>query len=125
MSAIFLICPVRNASPEATERVKAYVAGLESGGHRVHWPARDTAQDDPIGTRICVDNASAMLVASEVHVWFEASSQGTIFDAGMLFMALHLGFEKRVVIANPEALTPTAHKSFQNVLLALANGERP
>jgi len=120
--SIFLICPVRGASPEVTERVRAYVAGLEADGHQVHWPPRDTAQDDPIGTRICRDNARAMLAAEEVHVWYDASSQGTIFDAGMLFMSVvMLDFWKRIVVANPEDLTPTdGKKSFNNVLLALA-----
>ncbi|HJV32688.1 MAG TPA: hypothetical protein VJ694_01550 [Patescibacteria group bacterium] len=126
MASIFLICPVRNASPEATASVQAYVKGLEAQGHRVHWPPRDTPQDDPVGLRICRDNGRALLVAEEVHVWYDASSQGTIFDAGMLFMAVALlGFEKRVVIANPEALPPSDGKSFRNVLLALAKGERP
>lgn len=120
-TSIFLICPVRQASPEATARIEAYVAGLESAGSSVHWPKRDTRQDDPIGIRICTDNANALLHAAEVHVWFDAGSQGSVFDLGMCFMALQLGFDKRIVIANPEDVPASdGKKSFQNVLRALA-----
>lgn len=121
MRSIFLICPVRNASPEAIVQLRTYVAGLEQAGHRVHWPARDTAQDDPIGTRICRDNARALLAADEVHVWYDKGSQGSIFDFGMLFMATQvIGPPKRVRIANPDDVEPTEGKSFQNVLFDIA-----
>lgn len=121
MASIFLICPVRNAAPEASAAVAAYVDGLERSGHRVHWPPRDTPQDDPVGLRICRDNGRALLAADEVHLWYDPSSQGSIFDFGMLFMASEIvGRRKRFVLANPEAVAPTdGRKSFQNVILAL------
>jgi len=122
MKSIFLICPVRNASKEALAAAQAYVAGLEECGHRVHWPPRDTDQDDPVGLRICRDNGRALLAADEVHVWYDPASQGSVFDFGMLFLASEIiGPKKRVVIVNPEALPPTdGKKSFQNLLRALA-----
>lgn len=125
--SIFLICPVRNASEEARAAANAYVAGLEGRGYRVHWPPRDTDQDDPIGLRICRDNARAILAADEIHVWYDPASQGSVFDFGMLFMASEvIGPKKKVVIANPEALPATdGKKSFQNVLRALAAGAVP
>ena len=121
MKKVFLICPVRNASEEASRRLRAYVEGLEAEGFSVHWPARDTDQDDPIGVRICLDNGLAVLAADEVHVWYDAASQGSVFDFGMLFMASQvMGRGKKIVIANPGDVPSTEGKSFQNVLLALA-----
>lgn len=121
MKSIFLICPVRNASEEVTRKTSAYLRQLEEAGHRVHWPPRDTDQDDPVGMRICGDNGRAILAADEVHVWYDKSSQGTTFDLGMTFILVEvLGWAKKVVIANPEDVGPTDGKSFQNVLLALA-----
>ncbi|HTK60431.1 MAG TPA: hypothetical protein VL283_04510 [Candidatus Baltobacteraceae bacterium] len=118
--SVFLICPVRNASQEALDAANAYVADLETKGYSVHWPPRDTAQDDPVGLRICRDNGRALLAADEVHVWYDPASQGSVFDFGMLFMASEvIGPEKKVVLVNPESVTPTEGKSFQNVLLAL------
>ena len=123
MKSVFLICPVRNASKEALEAANAYVSELESRGYKVHWPPRDTAQDDPVGLRICRDNGRALLAADEVHLWYDPASQGSIFDLGMLFMAAEvIGPKKKVVIVNPEALPPSdGKKSFVNVLRALAD----
>lgn len=121
--SIFLICPVRNSSEETTQEIAAYVQKLEDAGYRVYWPTRDTKQDDPVGMRICRDNGRAILLADEVHVWYNAGSQGTVFDLGMYFMAVEvLGAPKKLVIANPWAIDKNdGKKSFPNVLLALAS----
>ena len=69
------------------ERIAAYVLRLESEGHQVHWPKRDTKQDgDPIGIRICRDNREAMFTSDEVHVWYDPDSRGSCFDLGMATM---------------------------------------
>jgi hypothetical protein len=109
---IFLICPVRNVTPEETKAIQAYVADLEVKGHQVYWPARDTNQDDPIGLRICKDNRMAILQADGVHVWWNPASTGSMFDLGMAFMA-----HKWVVLVN--GVEPTVGKSFNNFLLKL------
>lgn len=49
----FLICPVRGCSPQQTQ---AYVDDLERQGWEVHWPPRDTQQNDPNGLQICKEN---------------------------------------------------------------------
>lgn len=120
--SVFLICPVRNSSEETTRKIAAYVQKLEQSGLDVHWPQRDTKQDDPVGMRICRDNGNAMLRAHEVHVWFDKASQGSVFDLGMYFMATEVfGASKKLVIANPEEVDPDeGKKSFPNVLRALA-----
>lgn len=120
--SVFLICPVRNTSEETTRKISAYVKKLEGEGWRVHWPPRDTAQDDPVGMRICWTNGLAILTADEVHVWYDKGSQGSVFDLGMYFMATEvLGTAKKLVIANPDDVDKAdGKKSFPNVLLALA-----
>lgn len=117
--SIFLICPVRNSSPETQKAIAAYVEKLEAEGAKVYWPARDTDQTDPHGWTICCRNRLAILGADEIHVWYEAASDGSKFDFGMVFGLLGVGWTKKVIIANPEAVKSTPHKSFENVLLKL------
>jgi len=80
---VFVICPVRSGNRYI--EVEEYVKYLEARGHTVHWPPRDTGQDDPTGYRICSDNHSAILLADEVHVAWDGESQGCLFDLGMAF----------------------------------------
>lgn len=115
---IFLISPVRVVADTERPKIAAYVNRLEAEDScRVHWPERDTPQDDPIGIAICVFNLDAITWADEVHIWYCKGSQGSIFDFGMVFA---LG--KKLVIANPSAVEPTPHKSFENVLLTYSQG---
>jgi hypothetical protein len=109
---IFLICPVRNVTTEQKQNIEAYVSSLETQGHVVHWPQRDTQQDDPIGTRICADNRQAIINADEIHAWWSSNSTGSLFDLGMAWM-----LRKSLVIANPSDVQLTESKSFDNVLL--------
>lgn len=102
----FLICPVKGKSPEETAGI---VADLEAQGYEVHWPHRDTNQNDDVGYRICQDNRAAIMRADVVHVVWDGLSQGSLFDLGMAFA---LG-KMIVPISLPE---PTSHKSFQNMV---------
>jgi hypothetical protein len=111
---VFLICPVRNCPPEIAEKIERYVRSLAEAGNSVYWPYRDTNQNDSIGARICADNRRALARAHEVHLWYFKGSQGSLFDLGMLF-----GLNKKLVVANPEEIERTPHKSFENVLLFL------
>ena len=111
---IFLICPVRGASDAETAAILTYVHGMEFDGYTVYWPARDTHQADPIGLTICRDNCAAIRGASEVHVWWNTSSQGSLFDLGMAF-----AMGKPIFLANPDGIEPTDGKSFTNLLLTL------
>lgn len=118
--SVFLICPVRSVALETTARIAQYVASLEQQGYAVHWPSRDTNQDDPIGLAICLQNTNAIRDADEVHLWYDPLSQGSIFDLGATVMAsLVIGPRKKFVIANPDAVHPTGGKSLQNVVLAM------
>jgi len=125
---IFLISPVRNVSKTEREKIRLYVAHLEGLGHQVHWPERDTDQNDKIGFRIVTDNKKAILETDEVHIWWqweekkwwqkllwwtkERKSTGSLFDCGIAFAV-----DKKMILANPESVARTPTKSFNNVLL--------
>lgn len=113
---VFLICPVRNVTPEETDQITAYVADLEADGVEVYWPARDTDQTDTVGLDICRDNIRAIERAHAVHVWYSASSTGGLFDLGAA-MALHKPI--RLVNRIDTESQRTEGKSFVNVLLKI------
>lgn len=110
----FIICPVRNISDEEKKFIENYVSKLEKEGYRVHYPVRDTNQNDPIGLEICCTSRNAIRNAQEVHVYWNGKSEGSFFDFGMTFMA-----EKPIVLFNRDNIGRTEYKSFQNVLLKL------
>lgn len=106
----FLICPVRGMPEDYNWKT---VSALEADGYRVHSPPRDTNQDDPVGLRICRDNAAAIADADVVHIIWDGKSQGCLFDLGIAFA---LG--KKII---PLDLPPlTEGKSFQNMIRAWA-----
>lgn len=111
---IFLISPVTNirSIEEDVTQVAKYVKMLEDNGHNVHWPLRDTDQNDPIGYRICCDNLRAIENADEVHVWWNPETRGGLFDLGA---AVALG--KTIRLAN--SVQETTGKSFENVIIEL------
>lgn len=100
MKKIFIIGPVRDIETEAHQRIKEYVEDLENKGFKVHWPLRDTDQNDPIGLQICLTNGMKIFEAEEVHIWFDPTSKGSIFDRGMLCSFLVHGLEKQTTIIN-------------------------
>jgi len=110
MSDAFLICPVRGHDPDELAEL---VADLESQGYKVHWPPRDTDQDDTTGLRICRDNLAAISKADVVFFYWDGKSQGSLFDLGMAF-----ALDKKVI---PISLPPaTEGKSFQNMVMEWA-----
>ena len=130
---IFLISPVAGASPEDIEAVKqkrpdlikseelrkiySYVENLEDGGSNVHWPLRDTEQNDPTGGYvICRTNLGEIMEREEVHIWYAETSGGSKFDMGAVFMLVEmLGFEKKLVIVNENEVVDNSKKSLFKV----------
>ena len=49
----------------------------------VHWPHRDTNQDDDTGLRICADNRAAIESADRVFIVWNGESKGSLFDLGV------------------------------------------
>ena len=111
---IFMIGPVRNITTEEEKLIKKYVYDLKDAGHQVHWSVEDVDQNDPIGYRICSDNRRGMENCDEVHVWWNQTSQGSLFDLGMAF-----AMRKKIVFSNKESFERTLTKSFTNVLFQL------
>lgn len=121
---IFIICPVRNMTEEEREESTKYIRQLKYGKgkdaikrealgqakNEVYFPPVDTNQDDPTGYRICDDNRKAILEADEVHIWYNPTSQGTLFDMGIAW-----GAKRKIKLINKIERTP--QKSFGNVLL--------
>lgn len=101
----FLICPVRGANQTEANKI---VDNLELQGWDVHFPPRDTNQDDPTGYRICCDNMLAIKDAEMVFIYWDGKSTGSLFDAGMAF-----AFRKPITIISVPALTGS--KSFQDM----------
>ena len=116
---IFIVCPVRKVDERTNDSIHQHVLELEGKGHHVHWPFRDTDQSDTHGIAICTANREAIFAADEVHIWFDSTSQGSLFDIGMAFAFLRV-IEKKVVLINKDSIKPTDHKSFNNVLLKLS-----
>ena len=114
MPDVFVICPVRQLTEEQRQQINNLVAEAELTGLSVHVPFRDTKQDeDPIGIRICTDNYKALAEAEKVWIWYDPSSQGSLFDIGMAF-----ALKKPIYLLNE--VEATSEKSFSNVLLEWA-----
>ena len=97
MKKIFIICTVRGATPEYQKELEDYVDLLEADGVDVHLPHRDTNQNAR-GYDICNQNANAISMADEVHIFYNPDSQGTHFDMGVAF-----SLNKKInVVKSPE-----------------------
>ena len=110
---VFVICPVANLTGEKKLAIEQHIAELESKGVKVHWPPRDTPQDDPVGYNICCANRDAIKSADEVHIFWNSTSRGSLFDFGMAF-----ALRKTIRLINDPTSTPK--KSFENVLRHIA-----
>jgi|SRR3989344_2250776 len=123
---IFLISPVKNASFLTQSKMELYVDFLERSDHQVHWPIRDTKQEDPTGGyNICRTNFQAILEANEIHIWYDETSGGSKFDMGGVFMlsllAEGMGDKIKVIIANPEEVADVPGKSLFKVMKRIAD----
>jgi hypothetical protein len=101
----FLICPVRGADQTEANKI---VSDLESKGWDVHFPPRDTNQNDKSGYTICCTNMLAIKDAEMVFIYWDGKSTGSLFDAGMAF-----AFRKPITILSIPELTGS--KSFQDM----------
>lgn len=122
MKSVFLISPVARITPEIEKKLRNYVSGLEKVGYDVHWPLRDTEQNDATGGYVvCRINFKAIIDADEIHIWYDETSGGSKFDMGGVFMLCEMmGMRKKIVIANAHEVVDTAPKSFFKIFKRLA-----
>ena len=120
---IFVICTVRLGE---SSKARGYVEKMESEGHIVHYPPRDTNQvDDTGGWKICNQNMLAIKEADEVHIFYDARSQGILFDLGVSF-----ALKKRIKLIdvseeeNPMYPNQKASKSFLQFIRYLEEYQR-
>ncbi len=121
-SVAWLFFGVENEWTQNQNTIGKYVSGLENDGYDVYWPARDNPHQktDKNGVAICEHNRKKMLMADEIHIWYDKNSIGSVFDIGMFFAFSGTNNFKKFVIINRNDIKPTSYKSFENVILALA-----
>ena len=130
---IFLISPVAGASSEDVAAVKRkdpeaikseelrkiyfYVESKEKDGHEVHWPLRDTEQEDPTGGFVVRRaNFKEILDREAIYIWYAETSGGSKFDMGGVFMLTEmLGYKKRIVLVNENEVIDNSKKSLFKV----------
>ncbi len=82
----FVICPVRNATEAKKIEMKEYVDNAKESGYIVHNPNGDTVQEDKFGGyAICRQNAFGMSSSSEIRMFYDQSSKGSMFDLGVAY----------------------------------------
>lgn len=116
---IFIICPVRELTQEEDFYLQNYISGLENRGCKVHYPPRDTNQNDPTGLNICTENRLAIIKSDEVQIYYASKSKGTPFDLGMTFMA-----EKPLYVINADILKYGIQDDFSKFLFKYAYNTR-
>ena len=98
---IFLICPVRNATEEQRKWIEDFVKEKQSSDYIVHAPHLHTNQNDTLGGfNVCKENSLAVASSSEVDIYYDQTSTGSIFDLGVAY-ALH----KPIKLLNEEDIT--------------------
>ena len=86
---IFLICPVRRATPEQKKWIEDFTARKEQEGYKIHAPHIHTRQVDMLrGYAICRQNEEAVATSEEIDLYYDQSSTGSVFDLGAAY-ALH------------------------------------
>ena len=111
----FLICSIRNATESQIKECESVVKTLEDEGYIVHWPYRDTDQNDKTGYNICKTNACAIRKADCVHVVWDDNSAGSHFDLGVAF-----SYNKKIIpVSLPDY---KSGKSFPNMIREWASG---
>lgn len=80
---VYMLCPVRKATPKEKEFLKKYKQKLEQRGFKAHYPADDTIQeDDTGGYRICKDHCEEIFKSRTIHVYWNGQSTGSYVDLG-------------------------------------------
>lgn len=118
---VFIISPVRDITSEQSDEISHYINGLVEKGKTVYWPVINTNQtDNTYGYNICAQNRRAMERSKEIHVYWDKTSRGSIWDLGMAF-----ALRKNILIINLEDVEAESFKSFGNVIVFWEMMETP
>lgn len=119
---IHVICPVANLTENEERLILSHTEALEREGHTVRCPFRDTNQHDEIGLRIIAEHEDDILWANEIHIWWNPTSKGSLWDLAQARMAQHFHLDKKIILINVDWVEVTKDKSHTNVLLAMHFG---
>jgi nucleoside 2-deoxyribosyltransferase len=81
---IYIICPVRNATPQQVKMFNDYVRKLEKN-HTVFLPHRDAPQKSETGYEIVESELNFIKSCDRVDVFWDIESKGSHFDLGMCY----------------------------------------
>lgn len=97
---IFLICPVRNATPEQRKWIEDFTRQKEIDGYQIHAPHLHTRQVDLFGGyTICKKNEEAVAASEEIDLYYDQSSTGSVFDLGAAYQ-----LEKPLKVLNKDSI---------------------
>ena len=109
---IFLICPVRNATPEQKKWMEDFVIEKYKEGYTIHAPHLHTVQTDLFGGyAICKQNAEALASSEEVNIYYDKSSTGTAFDLGVAY-----ALNKPLVLLNEKDIVFDENNVMDNII---------
>jgi len=126
---IYMLCPVRKATPEEKEFLEAYKQEMAIRGFRAHYPATDTNQEADLGGyRICMNHCEEEERAAQIHIFWNTSSTGSYVDLGTC-LYLHRKVGKKIKVINRKEVEKTVSdhetkgipKSYEHVILYLDN----
>ncbi len=124
---IYMLCPVRKATPEEKEFLEAYKQEMIIRGFRAHYPATDTNQEADLGGyRICMDHCEEEERAAQIHTFWNPNSTGSYVDLGTC-LYLHWKENKKIKVINRKEVEKTVSeheakgitKSYEHVILYL------
>ncbi len=109
---IFLICPVRNATPEQRKWIEDFVKEKDKEGYVIYAPHLHTNQNDLLGGyNICTDNSEAIAMSSKIDIYYDQSSTESAFDLGVAY-CLH----KPLEMLNKDEITFREGNFIDNVI---------
>lgn len=117
---IFLICPVRNASNEQRIWIENYVKEKEENNYIIHAPHLHTRQNDLFGGyAICKQNGEAVATSKEIHIYYDTSSTGSVFDLGVAY-----ALRKKLVILNKDEIEFNDNDLIDNLIKSWPYNEK-
>ncbi len=97
---IYLICPVRKLTKSQKKEIDQYIKMLKSQGKDVKCPYSDTDQDDEVGLRIVKEHEKDILERDNIHIYWDPTSTGSLWDLAQVRLAQMLGIEKKILWIN-------------------------